>query len=182
MRKFTFVVCMLMMLSCFCVSTLAVENTDTMHWDDEVHTNFGGGYPRMAQRDDGTLLLTTDAGYLYFSTDKGKTFKGQSPRAIDSAATTATVTKGGKTYSFSGLTRANLQPFVVSDKTVFLGYRCHTNTSSEEYKSSGHFYTSIRVLKSYDGGKTFLLPAKDDAYVDDVAAKLKKIADEGKTA
>ena len=34
----------------------------------------------------------------------------------------------------------------------------------------------------YDGGKTFLLPAKDDAYVDDVAAKLKKIADEGKTA
>lgn len=34
----------------------------------------------------------------------------------------------------------------------------------------------------YDGGKTLLLPAKDDAYVDDVAAKLKKIADEGKTA
>lgn len=155
MRKFTFVLSMLMMMSCFCHPTLAVEDTDTMHWDEPVHTNFGGGYPRMAQREDGTLILTTDAGYVYFSTDKGKTFKGQSPRAIDSAKNYATVEKNGKTYSFTGLTRANLQPFVVSDGTVLLGYRCHTNTSSEEYKSSGCFYTSIRVLKSYDGGKTF---------------------------
>ena len=136
MRIFRLAFCMMMCLSCFGLSAFAVEDTDTMHWDESVHTDFGGGYPRMAQREDGTLLLTTDGGHIYHSTDKGKTFVRQKPRAIDSATNTATVKKDGKTYSFSGLIRANLQPFVLDDGTVFLGYRCHTDTASEEYKRS----------------------------------------------
>lgn len=38
------------------------------------------------------------------------------------------------------------------------------------------------IVVEYDGGKRLVLPAKDDAYVDDTAAKMKKIAAEGKSA
>ena len=155
MRKLLFALSLIMLLTSFNLAAFAVEATPTMRWEEFVNTGFGGGYPRMAQRADGTLLLTTDGGYIYHSTDNGKSFKKQLPRAIDSASNTATVTKNGKTYSFTGLIRANLQPFVVSDGTVLLGYRCHTNTGSAEYASSGHFYTSIRVMSSVNGGMMF---------------------------
>lgn len=155
MRKLLFALSIIMLLTSFNLTAFAVEDTPAMRWEDIVNTGFGGGYPRMAQRADGTLLLTTDGGYIYHSIDNAKTFKQQLPRAIDSASNTATVIKNGKTYSFTGLTRANLQPFVVSDGTVLLGYRCHTNTGSAEYASSGHFYTSIRVMTSNNGGMSF---------------------------
>ena len=45
------------------------------------------------------------------------------------------------------------------------------------------FSVSIcNIVVQYDGGKSLVLPAKDDAYVDDTAAKMRKIATEGKTA
>ena len=153
-----------MLLSCFCFSAFAVDSTDTMIWSAEYNHTMTGGYPRMAQRADGTLLLTTGSGNIWHSTDKGETWTKQSKRTVANAATTATITKDGTEYTFDSLTRANFQPFVVSDGTVLLGYRSHTSSSG--YTAGNPFYTSIRVLTSTDGGVTF---DGEEILVEDVA-------------
>ncbi len=165
MRKLSLILSVLMLASCFSFSAFAAENTETMRWDDVISTN-GGGYPRMAERKDGTLILTTGSGANLHSTDRGATWVKQSKSAVANASTSATITKDGETYTFTtaasgdttspSITRANLQPFVVSDGTVLLGYRFHSSTSESRFTAGEDpFYTSIRVMSSSDGGKTF---------------------------
>ncbi|MBQ4557513.1 MAG: hypothetical protein IJA60_07700 [Clostridia bacterium] len=163
MRKLSFALCIIMLVSCFSFSAFAVTDTATMRWDEEAVAN-GGGYPRMAQRADGTLLLTTGGGIILHSTDKGHTWVKQPQRTVANASTSATITKDGVEYTFDTITRANFQPFVVSDGTVLLGYRFHTSTGS--YTKGDPFYTSIRVMTSIDGGVTF---DEEEILVEDVA-------------
>ncbi len=155
MRKLSFVLSLIMLLSCLGFSAFAVEDTDVMRWDAEVKMTKSSGYPRMAQRADGTLLLTTDGGVGFTSTDKGHTWTKLTDRIVKNISTSATYTKDGTEYTFSTITRANFQPFVLEDGTVFLGYRFHTNTSASGYTKGDPFYTSIRVITSTDGGLTY---------------------------
>ncbi len=163
MRKFSFILCLIMLVSCFCLPAFAAETV--MRWDEVIATE-GGGYPRMAERADGTLILTTGSGANLHSTDRGVTWKKQSKSALANASKSATITKDGVPYEFTtaasgdttspSISRANLQPFVVSDGTVLLGYRFHSNTSESRFTAGEDpFYTSIRVMSSTDGGVEF---------------------------
>ncbi len=170
MRKLSLVLCVFVLLSCLCLCALAVENTATMRWDDEVSTNLSSGYPRMAQRADGRLLMTTDGGALLYSDDKGATWTKHSTRIVANASTKINYTKDGTTYSIEmnsdsskpTISRANFQPFVLEDGTVLLGYRFHTT----RYTEGDPFYTSIRVMYSTDGGMTY---ANEEILVEDLA-------------
>lgn len=165
MRKFSFLLSLIMLASCFSFSAFAVENTATMRWDDELSLTQSNGYPRMAQRADGRVLMTTDSGHLLYSDDRGASWTKHGTRVVANASTSATYTKDGTEYSFSGMTRANFQPFVLEDGTVFLGYRFHTNTGASGYTKGDPFYTSIRVMTSTDGGLTY---SNEEILVEDV--------------
>ena len=47
MRKFSFILSLIMLVSCLCLSAFAVENTDTVSWEN-LSDATGGGYPRSA--------------------------------------------------------------------------------------------------------------------------------------
>lgn len=140
-----------LLLAClFCIGTLAVTNDSTLFWSDTAATpnhTAVSGYPRFAQRADGTLLMTTDSGHISYSTDKGATWTKVSQALTKNTA--AEKTTDTMTHSLS---RANFQPFVLPDGTILLAYRSHT----KNYAGNGNeFYTSIRVMTSTDGGMTF---------------------------
>ncbi|MBE6679166.1 MAG: hypothetical protein E7598_01440 [Ruminococcaceae bacterium] len=176
MRKFSLILTLVMLVCCLCLSAFAAETV--MRWDEVVATN-GGGYPRMAERADGTLILTTGSGANLHSTDRGVTWTKQSKSALANASKSATFTTAdGDTYEFTtaasgdttspSITRANLQPFVVSDGTVLLGYRFHSATGAR-YTDGDPFYTSIRVISSADGGVTFNNDKNEVVLIENVA-------------
>ncbi|MBQ4150538.1 MAG: hypothetical protein IJC81_01885 [Clostridia bacterium] len=162
MRKLLFGLCMVLLVLCLVVSAFAAETV--MRWDDVVATE-RGGYPRMSERADGTLILTTGSGAVLHSSDRGATWTKQADSALKNSEKNVSITKDGETYEFAmaasdaadtapSITRANLQTFVVSDGTVLLGYRYHSSTGVR-YTDGDPFYTSIRVMSSLDGGVTF---------------------------
>ena len=138
----------LLFTALLCILLCLGAAAETLTWADTAETPnlSASGYPRFAKRADGTLLLTADNGYIYHSTDNGKSWTRQTAKATAAAATSKT-TASGVTHT---LTCANLQPYVLPDGKVLLSYRCHTRSYA-----SGEFYTSIRVMTSTDGGVTF---------------------------
>ncbi|MBQ8836227.1 MAG: hypothetical protein IJ002_01805 [Clostridia bacterium] len=165
MRKLSFALCILMLISCFCFSAFALENDSTLFWSDET-TATTSGYPRMAQLPDGTLLMTSDAsGTMFYSTDNGVTWATYSKPSsyakttVDLTAMTVHTYKTALGYRYESTTtsdenehallRSNFQPFVCPDGTVLVAYRSNTKTYTSTY------YSSIRVVTSDDFGKTF---------------------------
>ena len=146
-----------------CIGALAVTDDATLLWSEPAATpNYtrANGYPRFAQLADGTLIMTTDSGYVSHSTDKGLTWTRAAQKVIVNAA--ATKTTATQTHKLS---RANFQPFVLPDGTVLLAYRSHTSG----YAGNGNeFYTSIRVMTSTDGGRTY---ENEQILVEDVAQR-----------
>ena len=138
----------LLFTALLCILLCLGAAAETFTWADTAETPnlSASGYPRFAKRADGTLLLADDNGYIYHSTDNGKSWTRQTAKAT-AAATTSKTTASGVTHT---LTCANLQPYVLPDGKVLLSYRCHTRSYA-----SGEFYTSIRVMTSTDGGVTF---------------------------
>ncbi len=149
---------LLLFICILCITALAVTNDDTLYWSAKDatpdHTTVNG-YPRFAQRADGTLLLTTDSGHISYSTDKGATWTKASQALVPSSAPTEKTTD----ITTHLLSRANFQPFVLPDGTVLLAYRCHTKgyiaKNADGTETGNEFYTSIRVMTSTDGGMTF---------------------------
>lgn len=147
MRKICILVCFLMLM--LSINSHALTDDATVKWGDETHNYGMNGYPRFATLADGTLLMTADNGRISYSVDNGHTWIKIAKPLTDNAAETVK-TKSGKLHSLS---RANFQPYVLDDGTVFLGYRSHTRMS--DYTKGSEFYTSIRLMTSSDGGKTF---------------------------
>ncbi len=94
--------------------------------------NASGGYPRLYQLRDGTLLLAVDGMMIMRSNDKGTTWERR-------AVTTANNMPGC----------ANAALFQTDDGTIYLGYR------STEHRKDGSFYGSIHVNYSTDNGATW---------------------------
>ncbi|MBQ1933535.1 MAG: hypothetical protein II370_00900, partial [Clostridia bacterium] len=99
----------------------------------------GGTYPRMTALENGALEYYFENGYKY-SLDSALTFntleneKGTDTRI--NAAATQMVGEDSHT-----LTRANQHAIELSDGTMMMAYRSHSNQTV-----NGKFYTSIRVM------------------------------------
>ncbi|MBQ4556219.1 MAG: exo-alpha-sialidase [Clostridia bacterium] len=102
-----------------------------------------GGYARFEVLGDGTLMFFND-DILYKSCNHGESWNKK--RISENAATVVT-SATGKAHTLS---LENWQGFVMDDGTVLVSYRART----KNYKS-GEFYTSIRVMTSYDNAETF---------------------------
>ena len=168
--KYTAFLFALLLCCTLCLGVFAVTDDATLYWADADATPSPtpsgiNGYPRFAQRADGTLLMTVDNGYIAYSTDKGATWAKSSQKLTANAA--AEKTTATKTHS---LTRANFQPFVLPDGTVLLAYRSHTKSyaATDSNGNANEFYTSIRVMTSTDGGMTF---DNEKILVEDVALR-----------
>ena len=139
--------CMACMLLLGCMPIAATEGLMVAEeWETPPLEN-GGSYPRFEQLADGTLILVTD-GNLRRSRDNGASW--QPPYSVVYHAAKSAVSSTGTQHT---LARQNLQPYVLSDGTVFMAYRSRTK---DYVRNSGkEFYTSIRVLKSTNNGVTF---------------------------
>ena len=107
-----------------------------------------GAYPRLEQLTDGTMILVA-SGRLQRSKDNGASWQPAYSVAYNAAKSVVS-----STGTVHALTCQNWQPYVLPDGTVFMAYRSRTK---EYVKNSGkEFYTSIRVMKSTNGGITFV--------------------------
>jgi len=170
-QKYVFLILSLLICCMLCIGVFAVTNDATLYWADADATPSPSpsgihGYPRFAQRADGTLLMTVDNGYIAYSTDKGATWTKVEQKLTKNAASKKT-TASETTHTLS---RANFQPFVLPDGTVLLAYRSHTSgyKATDENGNANEFYTSIRVMTSTDGGMTF---SNEKILVEDVALR-----------
>ncbi len=142
-----FLLAMLFLLSALPVSATALPDTFVLA-DASETSSVAGGYPRLEQLKDGTLILVTGGGDLRRSKDNGKTWQPAYSVAYNAAK--SVVSSTGTVHT---LARQNWQPYVLPDGTVFMAYRSRTK---EYVKNSGtEFYTSIRVMKSTNGGIIF---------------------------
>lgn len=102
-----------------------------------------GGYTRMAQLQDGRLMMTYGAsGHIVaiFSSDRGLTWS--SP-----VKTTENVNDGG-------YVRANGMPYQTADGTILVAYRCN-DSGHPDLSTVDSYYSSIRVVCSRDNGVTW---------------------------
>ena len=152
MKRFVTVCAALLLAAVLAVSAFAADLTPVT-WTDAAETpniSTKGGYPRLAELSDGTLLAC-HSEYISFSSDKGVTWTETKPLPAAGTYTSETTTHT--------LTKANRQPYVLPGKgengqdLVFVAYRCHTKDFGTA--TVGEFYTSLRVVVSTDGGLTF---------------------------
>lgn len=152
MKRFL-TVCAALALAAVLTASAFATDFAAISWVDAAETpdiSKKGGYPRLAQLSDGTLLAC-HGDYISFSSDKGGTWTETRPLPAAGTYTSATTTHS--------LTKANHQPYVLhgmgenGKDLVFVAYRCHTK--GFEFYTEGEFYTSIRVVISMDGGVTF---------------------------
>ena len=108
-----------------------------------------GGYARICALSDGRLILaygSKRSGETYsriravFSSDKGKTWSEP-----------VLVTDGVD----EDLVCANGIPYQLADGTILVGYRANDPDSSAKTPPGGAYHSSIRVMQSKDGGKTW---------------------------
>lgn len=122
--------------------------------DAEDVTAPGGGYPRMYQLEDKSLLLGVD-GFCYISTDEGNTWsKGYDYRKNY-------ILKGTKGQNVA-LSCANTAFFQLEDGTVLAAYRATGYLGGET-----NFITRIQVSQSKDGGKTWEFHSLVCEYLDE---------------
>lgn len=148
MKKKRICIAMAVLLLLGCMPIYAAADLNTIVLADERQTpRVTGGYPRFETLADGTLILLAGGGTFRRSSDNGKTWEQYS---IAQNCQKIITTAGGTTHILS---QENWQPYVLEDGTVFAAYRSRTSASA--YTSGKEFYTSIRVLKSTDNGRTF---------------------------
>ena len=152
MKRFLTVCAAPLLAAVLVVSAFAAEFAPVV-WADEAETpdiSAKGGYPRLAELSDGTLLAC-HGEYISFSSDDGKTWTETKPLPAAGTYTSETTTHT--------LSKANHQPYVLpgmgenGQDLVFVAYRSHTK--GFDFYTAGEFYTSIRIVASMDGGKTF---------------------------
>ncbi len=149
MVRFYKAICLVAVIFMFTLNVFCLNDDATLKWLEESHNYGMSGYPRFATLADGTILITADNGRISYSTDNGKSWIKIATPLTENAASGVTSASG----EYHKLIRANFQPYALDDGRVFLGYRSHTNT--DNYTKGEEFYTSIRLMVSHDGGRTF---------------------------
>lgn len=153
MKKIQFMLSVVFWALVFAGIFSCTAQAQTVAWEEEslLSPVNASGYPRLAMLEDGTLLLTSE-GLLCKSSDGGENWVRENPKFMGASA--SVVSKNGITHLLS---RENWQLFVLSDDRIMLAYRARTASYKADVKSytKGEFYTSIRVIYSSDGAKTF---------------------------